>query len=694
MAALQRNRPVRRLPAWIRLVVIVVLSCLASTGNAQLLTQSQTELLRAVPVSRLLTNDLDGDDRTDVVALRLAPGPPQLGGSNIIVQRQLVDSVLQTTQVLPAELPVDIALADMDNDGDLDLLVAEDSSTSALRIWVNQGGAQPGPAGRFQAAAGSPVNEDLASGLCTLRNASSGRRQDVVLVRTIGRESIWLESLDVGSGFVVSLLQGQRFPNPGAIGALCADFDGDGLDDILIYGSQTQLWLRRAGATPPFVASSVGVPVAPATVFAATARDLDGDGQLDLVLATATADIVLQQQGLNGNGEPLYATVDQLDGVGGTLAYQWLDVDGDGVDDLIALRDNVNAPLTTRGSAVFLRQGLAFEPAPVQRLAPARSGAVAALGTGLAPVLWLGSLDSANNGIWVSGASAPPPQVRFSASPVGRPQAYYLAGSVGAFLDVLPQTGQPFSASLQASELPSGSPQVAWSVPLQPGQRSIGTRRNSPLGTSTFWQVDLTAITPTQAAQIGSPASTIIGIYHNPFVNLDTLRCYLLCVGLGICNSGQRASEGSGGVQLYMASVAEITLLQRLRDERMAISAGGQYYIDLYETLTLDLYGATFVDSSFYRELWDLKDAWMPAVANLVDGDGQMPVNADMQSRLQDVLLRFQSDGSPALREAIEVERRALDLDRIAGRPIGWLQQRWESTPLLIDDFEDLGEAR
>jgi hypothetical protein len=704
MAVLQAIRaiggPTSAVVVRVRPLVAAGFCCVASAGHAQLLTQTDAELLRAVPVTRLVTTDLNGDDRMDVVALRFAPGPPEQGGNSVIVQRQFADGVLRITQVLPAELPVDIALADMDSDGDLDVLVAEDSNTAAIRIWVNQGGLQPGPAGYFQAAGGSPANDDLAAGLCILRNPVSGRRQDLLLARGVGRESIWLEAQTAPPGVVVPLLERQRFAHPGAVGALCADFDGDGLDDVLIYGSSTELWLRRIDAETAFVASSAGpVPVS-GTVFAASTRDLDGDGQLDLLLATGTGDFVLQQQGLNGNGDPLYTQVDQLDGVGGTLAYQWMDVDDDGDHDLIAVRESVNAPLAMRGSAVFLRQGLVFEAAPVQRLAPARSGAVAALGTGLAPVLWLASLAPGNNGIWATGVPGPPPQVRFSARLVGAPQAHYLAGTVGAFLDVLPQTVQPFSASLQAFELPSGSPQVAWSVDLQAGQRSIRTRRNSPLGSSTAWQVDLTAITPAAAAQIGSPASTIIGIYHNPFANLDTLRCYLLCVGLGQCNNSQRAGEGSsggqgsGGVQLFMASMAEISLLQRLRDERMASSAGGQYYIDLYDDLSLDLYGATFVDPGFYRELWDLKDAWMPAVGNLVDGDGQMPVSEDMQARLQAALLRFQSDGSPALREAIEVERRALDLDRISGRPISWLQQRWETTPLLIDDFEDLGEAR
>ena len=72
----------------------------------------------------------------------------------------------------------------------------------------------------------------------------------------------------------------------------------------------------------------------------------------------------------------------------------------------------------------------------------------------------------------------------------------------------------------------------------------------------------------------------------------------------------------------------------------------------------------------------------------LVDGDGSAPINAEMVARLEQALRDFQAYGSAALIEAIEHERRALDLGSLAGRPVSEFQQRWEAGPLLATSFE------
>lgn len=665
-----------------KLLRLGTLSVMASPGLAQsTLSQTDVELLGSIPAGRMLVADLDGNGQMDVVAIRSPSGAPEHGDPAVVVQRRVDGQNFRISHVLGATLPEDLVLADLDGDGDLDLVVVEDSFASALQIWINQDG-------HPQRDSSQQFAYDLASGACALRQPETALRRDLLLTRGVGRDSIWLQAQPAPLGTLPQYVERQRLAHPGAVNALCEDFDGDGLDDILIYGNETRLWLRRPEATPPFVESSGGNLLPGVTVFAASARDLDGDGRLDMVLATANHDIVLRQVDPNGNGHPLFTQVAQLDAPGGTQEYQWMDVDGDGQEDLIALRDNVNAPLATRGSAVILRQGLIFNPTPVQRLVPARSGAVAPLATGQPPHLWLASLVPDNNSIWASGQPQAPTTVRFAPREPGRPQAYYMAGRIGADVEIAPQAQVPFHFTLQAG-VGDGPSSIHWSTPVASGQSALRSIFSAPTGAFNLWQVNLTATVPADAAQIGQPSSTVVGILSNPYASQFVPSCYLLCAGFGACGTERPdATEPSGSEQLWMANTSEITLLQRLRDERMASSAGGQHYIALYQALTLDLYGATFVDPRFYLELWDLKDAWMPAVENLLDGDGQMTISAEMQSRLQAALLRFQSDGSAALRDAIEAERRALDLDRIAGRPISWLQQRWESTPLLIDGFE------
>lgn len=667
---------------------------LCANVNAQtMLSQLDEPILESVPVSRLQVANLNEDDRFELIAMRMPSGAPEDGDPAIVVQRRVsADGPFQISQVLPTQLPVDMTLVDLDDDNDLDLLVAEEGAASAIRIWINQGGRQPGPAGRFQYY---PRNYayDLAVDLCVLRNVQTGLPQDLLLVRSVGRDAIWLEAVGGFPGFVPSHLEGQRLPHPGADGAICADFNGDGLDDVLIHGSQTQLWLRRTDAATPFVLSSATALLPGQFVTAAAARDLDGDGDLDLILGSFSNDFVLEQQGVAADGSPAFAEVGQLDGQGSTQDYLWLDVDGDGDDDLLALRDNHRAGPAIRGTAVFRRQGLVFELPAIQRIAPAAAGAIASLQVGGAPRVWLGGSVAGNNGLWATGLPPPPPTVRLSANDFGPSQAYFLAGTVGAYLDILPQAAQSFSVALHAEPLFAGPSPVDWQAPVAAGQSQALSIETAVTGAERVWRISLQGIQPPTAATIGTPAVTHINIFQNPFRDVFTLRCYIVCVGLGFCDEFRGADEPGGVGPGYMATASEVQLLRRLRDERMAGSAGGQYYIGLYEDLSLDLYGATFVDPRFYLELWALKDAWMPAVANLVDGDGQMPVTDEMEQRLLAVLLRFQLDGSAALRQAIEVERQALGLQQISGRPIGWLQQRWEATPLLIDDFEDVGDA-
>lgn len=658
------------------------------------LSQLDQPILQSVPVSHLQVAELNEDDRMDLIALRAPSGAPQDGAPAVVVQRRLTNNgPFEVTQVLPTQIPVDLRVTDLDNDGDQDLLVVEEGPGSAIRIWVNQGGWQPGPAGLLRPSSHT-YPYDLAVGLCLLRNLQTGLRQDMLLTRSVGRDAIWLQALGTIPGLMPVHVEGQRLPHPGADGALCADFDGDGLDDVLIYGSQTQLWLRRTDAATPFVLSSGGTLLPGQFVSAAAARDLDGDGDLDLLLGSFADDHVLEHQGPSADGSPVYVEVGRLDGVGSTQGYLWLDVDGDGDEDLLALRDNHRAGPAIRGTAVFLRQGLAIDASAVQLLAPAAAGAIAPLQVGTAPRVWLGGSQPGNNGLWGTGLPPPPPTVRLTANGFGPSQAYFMAGSVGAYLDILPQAGQPFSVDLLAEPLFGGLPAVSWRAPVASGQAQTLSIETAATGDELTWRVSLQGIHPPGAATIGSPATTQISIFHNPFASLFTLRCYIACVGLGFCDDSRSAGlPAAAGGSAYMATEAEVTLLRRLRDERMAGSIGGQYYIGLYEDLSLDLYGATFVDPRFYLELWALKDAWMPAVANLVDGDGQMPVSTEMAERLRAILLRFQLDGSAELRQAIEVERQALGLNQLAGRPISWLQQRWEATPLLIDDFEGLGEA-
>lgn len=78
----------------------------------------------------------------------------------------------------------------------------------------------------------------------------------------------------------------------------------------------------------------------------------------------------------------------------------------------------------------------------------------------------------------------------------------------------------------------------------------------------------------------------------------------------------------------------------------------------------------------------------MPAAANLIDGDGQILITADMQELLDEALARYAVHGSQRLQQAIDDEVRALDLKHLQGHPIVHFQQRWEASPLFRNGYD------
>lgn len=679
--------------AW--LVCTMSVTALAQTS----LIEADSELLQAVPTLRMHGTDLNQDSLTDIVALQFDSGDPER--NRIIVQRQLPTSPgepvrFQTIQVVPATFPQDITLVDIDADGDQDLLVAQDLGTDALAIWLNAGGPQQGNPGLFQRHP-ARYSANLAGAVRTLRIEAGEPRDDVLLVGGVGRPSRLYENLPFAGSPL--LLSAQSIPHPGAIGAETGDLNGDGRDDIVLYGTQTHVYLSNGMSSNPMVLLTSDPFAGVGTVFAASLRDLDGDNNPELVLATGSQDLIYRHAGVDANSEPIFVLNQTLSlGPPGTSrGFAWIDADGDGLEDLVAARDNINAPASVRGSPIYGRDGVSFSPAPTQLVSPSAALLASPLSIGTSTHLWLGSSRTVYNSLWRSAtAGALPPVASFGGNPAPSGVFGYFYGTrIGIDLRIVP-------AAIEATTLLvnlSGDmgPVNSLGVGLGAGQRRSGLIAQVPADEriTQRWDVQLSQVIPMTAASIGTPSQAAVVTVYNPFDSGFKLNCYLACVFVGLCEQPTVAPaadqspvlRAKGGENL-MGTSAEVTLLQRLRDERMASSIGGAYYIDLYLSLQLDLYAATFADPLFYNDLWELKDAWMPAIADLVDADGSMSVTVEMQDRLLAALLRFEALGSESLRAAIHRERQALDLAGLAGQPIAVLQQRWESEPIFADSFD------
>ncbi len=208
----------------------------------------------------------------------------------------------------------DVALADLDGDGDLDAIVVNDNS-DPNKLLINKGGMQGGTEGQFDAYSLSVNNVSL----------------DVVF----------------------------------------ADVDGDGDQDALIANINTSNELlinNGAGAFTPALLAGGGT-FTPETLAggikfstAIAAGDLDGDGDIDLVVTNQGAgavgeanQVLINQGGDQAGTEGTFVAADIVGSNGASSDVTLVDVDGDG--DLDAFITNNRFNIAAEDNQLLINDG-------------------------------------------------------------------------------------------------------------------------------------------------------------------------------------------------------------------------------------------------------------------------------------------------------------------------------------------------
>ncbi|HVY70530.1 MAG TPA: FG-GAP-like repeat-containing protein [Verrucomicrobiae bacterium] len=302
--------------------------------------------------------------------------------------------------------PQAAAWADMDGDGDLDLILtgSDDLFTPITQIWENNGDGtftqRTGtglPDVTWSAVAWGDVDNDNRPDLAISGVQCSCQLPSVLIYHNNG-DFTFSPMIDLGAGGAQTLAWG--------------DYNNDGKLDLLVSGSNvTDIWQNLGGGG--FVQINAGFTGT--TEGGASFGDYDNDGWLDVIqTGWQSTDPVNDPCGCNdgieitklwhnaGDGTFTEATTTTFSPVSGGTA-QWADFNNDGqldvllqgvgFDDPSGLETDVAEIWYNQGGGVFLKQPQVSDPATPLLVDSGIPGYVGAIGDGVAVT---GDLD--NNG--------------------------------------------------------------------------------------------------------------------------------------------------------------------------------------------------------------------------------------------------------------------------------------------------------
>ena len=184
-----------------------------------------------------------------------------------------------------------VALGDLDGDGDLDAWVANIGIHQPNRVWINQGGAQGGTPGTY-ADSGQILlgiyrqSQDVALGDLD----GDGDLDAYVANDDNDPNRLWINQGGAQGGTPGTYASGQALGNSRSEGVALGDLDGDGDLDAYVANNNYQanrVWINQGGAqggTPGIYAAS-GQFLGNSSSADVALGDLDGDGHLDAYVA-------------------------------------------------------------------------------------------------------------------------------------------------------------------------------------------------------------------------------------------------------------------------------------------------------------------------------------------------------------------------------------------------------------------------
>ncbi|GAB3575461.1 hypothetical protein GCM10027345_10770 [Hymenobacter daeguensis] len=298
-------------------------------------------------IGSVATGDVDGDGDLDLLLVNTTGSAVNrlLNGSDATGSNTGTFGSAQAIAV--AGGPMGVALADVDGDGDLDLLTANSNSTSSLSVCLNGGNATGSNTGTF----GSPQNIGLGStpqGLA-VGDVDGDGDQDVVTVSQYGNAvSVRLNGGDATGSNTGTFSNGSNLTvgnNPSRVAL--GDVDNDGDLDLLVanYGnSPIAILLNGGDATGSNTGtfSNGGGVVGSSYCYGLALGDIDGDGDLDIIVGGGGNNIIIFRNGgdATGSATGIFSNTQAVTTASATGTLTMGDVDADGDLDVVITSTN------------------------------------------------------------------------------------------------------------------------------------------------------------------------------------------------------------------------------------------------------------------------------------------------------------------------------------------------------------------
>lgn len=288
----------------------------------------------------LAYGDIDGDGDVDVV---LANAGASLADFNLRVLLNGGAGTFTAGESYTAgQRTVQVELADIDGDGDLDIVAGSSLSFSnQVTIRLNNGNGTFGPRVQYDTGDGGAWSFGLG-------DLDGDGDLDIVTQQVEFPGRVMLNN---GNGTFTIGASVQYGAN--VVAGTLADIDGDGNLDVVAVGSLTDnaLFLRNNGN------ATFAPPVAFATGDGPNAidtGDLDGDGDVDVVVSNGTGTISI----LRNNGNGTFAPAVNLSVGTSPSSIRIDDVDGDGDQDIAVgyNQGNFVSLLRNSGTGIFAQR--------------------------------------------------------------------------------------------------------------------------------------------------------------------------------------------------------------------------------------------------------------------------------------------------------------------------------------------------